>query len=179
MTMTTAPPAVACLSSSLSSPSRSSPSSSAVAASSAWVPVIFLAWTTSCLYHSQANDPARVRRMTPIITAFKSVRRHLIGKCSRPLQGVALPDGAHLFFLTFPEERVASIPSSSYKCIYTLHAQRAVCILRMSVFGALFTQVRGIGILGSSYPRSCIAPPRHPWKQSLQAPYIAPLRYRL
>src|SRR5215211_1691866 len=146
MTMTTSPPTVACLSSSLSLPSRSSPSSRAVAASSAWVPAIFLAWSTSCLYHSQANDPARVRRMTPIITAFKSVRRHLIGKCSRPLQGVARPpDGAdqlrlpgrgylsysaHLFFLTFLEKRVASILSTSYQCIYTLHAQRAGCILK-------------------------------------------------
>jgi hypothetical protein len=26
----------------------------------------------------------------------------------------------------------------------------------------LFTQVRGIGILGSSYPESCIAPPQYP-----------------
>jgi hypothetical protein len=67
-------------------------------------------------------------------------------KCSRPLQGVARPpDGAdqlrlpgrgylsysaHLFFLIFLEERVASIPSSSYQCIYTLHAQRAGCILK-------------------------------------------------
>src|ERR687890_2242781 len=91
MTMTTAPLAVACVSSSLSLPSRSSPSSRAVAASLAWVLVAFSTWSTLCSYHSQANDPARVRRMTPIITAFKSVRRHLIGKCSRPLQGVASP----------------------------------------------------------------------------------------
>src|SRR5215207_1056950 len=152
MTMTTAPPRVACLRWSMSSPNRSSPSSRAVAASLAWALVSFLAWSTSCLYHSQANDPARVRRMTPIITAFKSVRRHLMDKCSRPLQGVARPTqgadqlrlpgrgylsySAHLFFLTFLEERVASIPSSSDQCIYTLHAQRAGCILRMSVFGA-------------------------------------------
>src|SRR5215213_9328232 len=174
MTMTTSPLAVACVSSSTSLPSRSSPASRALAASLAWVLVVLLTWSASCSYHSQANDPARVRRMTPIITAFKSVRRHLIGKCSRPLQGVALPDGAdqlrlpgrgylsysaHLFFLTFPEERVASIPSSSYKCIYTLHAQRAVCILRMSVFGALFTQVRGIGILRSSGRYSIVPVP--------------------
>src|SRR5829696_2131213 len=89
--MTTAPPAVACVSSSLSLPSRSSPSSRALAASSAWVLVIFSTWARSARYHSQANDPARVRRMTPIITAFKSVRRHLMGKCSSPLQGVARP----------------------------------------------------------------------------------------
>src|SRR5215216_2509616 len=145
MTMTTSPLAVACLSSSSSLPSRSSPSSRAVAASSAWILVVFSTWPTLWSYQSQANDPARVRRMTPIITAFKSVRRHLIGKCSSPLQRVARPDGAdqlrlpgrgylsysaHLFFLTFPEERVASIPSSSYQCIYTLHAQRAGCILK-------------------------------------------------
>src|SRR5215204_3723644 len=114
----------------------------------------------------------RTRSMAPIARAINSVRRHLMGKCSRPLQGVALPpDGAdqlrlpgrgylsysaHLFFLTFLEERVASIPSSSYQCIYTLHAQRAGCILRMCVFGALFIRVRGIGILGSSYPASRI-----------------------
>src|SRR5918995_5978366 len=147
MTMTTSPLAVACVSSSLSWPSRSSPlqgpglhgtPSRALAASKAWVSVISLTWLTLCRYNSQANDPARVRRMTPIITAFKSVRRHLIGKCSGPLQGVARPpDGAdqhrlsgrgylsysaHLFFLTFLEERVATIPSSSYQCIYTLHA---------------------------------------------------------
>src|SRR5215207_11125946 len=147
MTMTTAPPAVARLSSSPSSPSRSSPSSTrAVAASSAWVLVVFSTWPTLWSYQSQANDPARVRRMTPIISAFKSVRRHLMDKCSRPLQGVARPpDGAdqlrlpgrgylshsaHLFFLTFLEKRVASIPSTSYQCIYTLHAQRAGCILK-------------------------------------------------
>src|SRR5215217_2137140 len=89
MTMTTAPPAVACVSSSMSLPSRSSPSSRALAASLAWVLVVFSTWSTRCSYHSQANDPARVRRMTPIITAFKSVRRHLIGKCSSPPQRVA------------------------------------------------------------------------------------------
>src|SRR5918993_4156411 len=115
MTMTTAPLAVACVSSSLSLPSRSSPSSRALAASLAGVLVVFLTWSTLWSYHNQANDPARVRRMAPIITAFKSVRRHLIGKCSSPLQGVARPpDGAdqlrlpgrgylsysaHLFFL--------------------------------------------------------------------------------
>src|SRR5215210_1596726 len=91
MTMTTALAAVSCLSSSLSVPSRSSLSSRALAASLAWVLVVFSTWSTRCSYHSQANDPARVRRMTPIITAFKSVRRHLIGKCSSPLQGVARP----------------------------------------------------------------------------------------
>src|SRR5918994_6342553 len=100
MTMTTSPLAVACVSSSLSWPSRSSPlqgpglhgtPSRALAASKAWVSVISLTWLTLCRYNSQANDPARVRRMTPIITAFNSVRRHLIGKCSRPLQGVARP----------------------------------------------------------------------------------------
>src|SRR5918997_5223423 len=155
MTITTSPPAVACCSSSSSWPSRSSPlqgvrlhgtPSRALAASLAWVLVISSTWRTLCRYHSQAKDPARVRRMTPIITAFKSVRRHLIGKCSGPLQGVARPpDGAdqirlpgrgylsysaHLFFLTFLKERVASIPFSSYQCIYTLHAQPAGCILK-------------------------------------------------
>src|SRR5215203_761349 len=101
MTMTTAPLAVACVSSSLSLPSRSSPSSRAVAASLAWVLVVFSTWSTLCSYHSQANDPARVRRMIPIITAFKSVRRHLIGECSRPLQGVASPThGADQLLLT-------------------------------------------------------------------------------
>src|SRR5215203_5498149 len=163
--MTTAPPAAASVSSSLSLPSRSSLSSRALAAFLAWVLVVFSTWPTLWSYQSQANDPARVRRMTPIISAFKSVRRHLMDKCSRPLQGVARPpDGAdqlrlpgrgylsysaHLFFLTFLEERVASIPSSSDQCIYTLHAQRAGCILRMSVFGALFIRVRGRGILRS------------------------------
>src|ERR671915_262125 len=91
MTMTTAPPAVACVSSSVSLPSRSSPSSRALAASLAWVLVIFSTCSTRCWYHSQANDPARVRRMTPIITAFKSVRRHLIDKCSSSPQGVTRP----------------------------------------------------------------------------------------
>src|SRR5215211_497047 len=91
MTMTTSPLAVACVSSSLSWPSRSSPSSRALAATSAWVLVVFSTCSTRCSYHSQANDPARVRRMTPIITAFKSVRRHLMGKSSSPLQGVARP----------------------------------------------------------------------------------------
>src|SRR5215207_1949980 len=101
MTMTTAPPAAASVSSSLSLPSTSSLSSRAVAAFLAWVLVVFSTWSTSCLYHSQANDPARVRRMTPIITAFKSVRRHLMGKCSRPLQGVASPThGADQLLLT-------------------------------------------------------------------------------
>src|SRR5215218_8603891 len=91
MTMTTSPSKVACVHSSLSLPSRSSPSSSAVAASLAWVLVVFSAWSTRYSYNSQPNDPARVRRMTPIITAFKSVRRHLIGKSSSPLQRVARP----------------------------------------------------------------------------------------
>jgi hypothetical protein len=36
--------------------------------------------------------------MTPIITAFKSVRRHLIGKCSSPLQGVASPRTVRISF---------------------------------------------------------------------------------
>src|ERR671911_3121785 len=101
MTMTTAPPAVACVSSSVSLPSRSSPSSRALAASLAWVLVIFSTCSTRCSYHSQANDPARVRRMTPIITAFKSVRRHLMGKSSIPPQGVASPaHGADQVLLT-------------------------------------------------------------------------------
>src|ERR671913_1683245 len=110
MTMTTSPPAVACFSSSSSWPSRSSPwqggrlhgtPSRALAASLAWVSVISSTWRTLCRYHSQAKDPARVRRMTPIITAFKSVRRHLIGKCSSPLQGVARPThGADQLLLT-------------------------------------------------------------------------------
>src|SRR5215203_1802154 len=91
MTMTTVPPAVACVSSFLSSPSRSSPSLRAVAASMAWILVVLSTWSTRCSYHSHTNDPARVRRMTPIITAFKSVRRHLMGKCSSPLQRVARP----------------------------------------------------------------------------------------
>jgi hypothetical protein len=43
----------------------------------------------------------------------------------------------------------------------------------------LFTGVRGIGILRSSYPRSCIALPRYPGMLLLQAPRIAPPRYRL
>src|SRR5215210_5151071 len=89
--MTTAPPAVASVSSSLSLPSRSSLSSRAMAAFLAWVLVVFSTWSTRYSYQSQANDPARVRRMTPIITAFKSVRRHLMGMCSRSLQGVASP----------------------------------------------------------------------------------------
>ena len=39
--------------------------------------------------------------MTPIITAFKSVRRHLMGKRSIPLQGVARPThGADQLLLT-------------------------------------------------------------------------------
>src|SRR5829696_9949749 len=108
--------------------------------------------------------PARVRRMTPIITAFKSVRRHLMDKSSIPPQGVAHTrtvrscwresSSAHLIFLlTFLEEQVASIPSPSYQSIYTLHAQRAGCIPRMSVFGALFIRLRGIGILGSLFSR--------------------------
>src|ERR687890_2796461 len=101
MTMTTAPPAVACVSSSVSLPSRSSRSSRAVAASLACLLVVFSTWLVRCAYHIQANDPARVRRMTPIITAFKSVRRHLIGKCSSPLQGVARPThGADQLLLT-------------------------------------------------------------------------------
>src|SRR5215213_3048136 len=91
MTMTTSSPAVACPSSSVSLPSRSSLFSRTLAASVAWVLVVFSIWPARCSYHSQANDPARVRRMTPIITAFKSVRRHLIGKSSSPLQGVARP----------------------------------------------------------------------------------------
>src|SRR5215208_2108118 len=101
MTMTTSPPKVACVHSSLSLPSRSSPSSSAVAASLAWVLVVFSAWSTRYSYNSQPNDPARGRRMTPIITALKSVRRHLIGKSSIPLQGVASPaHGADQLLLT-------------------------------------------------------------------------------
>jgi hypothetical protein len=64
--------------------------------------------------------------MTPIITAFKSVRRHLMDKYSSPLQGVARPpDGAdqlrlpgrgyqrysaHLLtLLTLLEERVLAV----------------------------------------------------------------------
>jgi hypothetical protein len=35
---------------------------------------------------------------------------------------------------------------------------------------SLFTQVRGIGILGSSCPRSCIAPPRYPCNPPPSAP---------
>src|ERR671910_396945 len=34
-------------------------------------------------------------------------------------------------------------------------------------------RVRGIGILGSPYPRSCIASPRYPQNHPLQAPRIA------
>src|SRR5215210_6569788 len=99
--MTTAPPAVASVSSSLSLPSRSSLSSRAMAAFLAWVLVVFSTWSTRYSYQSQANDPARVRRMTPIITAFKSVRRHLMGKCSSPLQRVARPThGADQLLLT-------------------------------------------------------------------------------
>src|SRR5215217_4561814 len=41
--------------------------------------------------HSQVVEAARVRRMKPMISAFKSVRRHLMGKCSSPLQRVARP----------------------------------------------------------------------------------------
>src|SRR5829696_639154 len=99
--MMTSPLAVACISSSLSLPSRSSPSSRAFLASLAWVLVVFSTWSTRCSCHSQVNDPARVRRMTPIITAFKSVRRHLIVLCSNPLQCVARPThGADQLLLT-------------------------------------------------------------------------------
>jgi hypothetical protein len=41
-----------------------------------------------------------------------------------------------------------------------------------SILG-LFTQVRGIRILGSSYPRSCITTPQYPMKSPLQTFRIA------
>src|SRR5215217_1024432 len=100
--------------------------------------------STASLSKMKSATP-RTRSIAPITRVMNNVRRHLIGKCSHPLQGVAPPDGAdqlrlpgrgylsysaHLFFLTFLEERVASILSSSYQCIYTLHAQRAGCILK-------------------------------------------------
>src|SRR5215216_991240 len=37
-----------------------------------------------------------------------------------------------------------------------------VCGKPAALLQGLFTEVRGIGILGSSYPRSCIASPRYP-----------------
>src|SRR5919107_317984 len=118
MTMTTLPLAVACVSSSTSLPSRSSPASRALAASLAWVLVVLLTWSASCSYHSQANDPARVRRMTPIITAFKSVRRHLIGKCSSPLQRVAHLAHVPGFFCSclFFAAKVLYCPEPLHKC---------------------------------------------------------------
>src|SRR5215218_1816402 len=39
-----------------------------------------------------------------------------------------------------------------------------------------FSEVRLLGILGSSYPGCCIAPSRHPQKHPLQASHIAPPR---
>src|SRR5215204_1643525 len=131
----------------------------------------------------------RTRSMAPIARAINSVRRHLMGKCSRPLQGVALPpDGAdqlrlpgrgypsysmHLFFLTFLEERVASILSCSYQYISIhLHLTCPASGLhpQISVFDALFIGVRGRVVLGStdtqwdrclSSSPNLYAPPQH------------------
>jgi hypothetical protein len=38
-----------------------------------------------------------------------------------------------------------------------------MCTIAQRAASGIFTGVRGIQILGSSYPRSCIAPPRYPW----------------
>jgi hypothetical protein len=89
--MMTVPSAVSASSSSWSAPRRSSPSSRPSAAASPWRSVVFLTPAMRSARHSQVVEAARVKRMTPIISAFKSVRRHLIGKFSSPFQRVARP----------------------------------------------------------------------------------------
>src|SRR5918998_2746511 len=99
--MTTSPSAVNASSSSWSAPRRSSPSARPSAAASPWRLVVFSTLSMRSACHSQVVEAARVRRMTPMISAFKSVRRHLIGKSSSPLQGVARPThGADQLLLT-------------------------------------------------------------------------------
>jgi hypothetical protein len=57
--------------------------------------------------------------------------------------------------------------------------KRARSTLAFSGLFYLFTEVPRSGVLGSSYPRSCIAPPRSPQKRTSWKGCIAPARQGL
>src|SRR5215211_5518160 len=114
----------------------------------------------------------RTRSIAPIARAMNSVRRHLIGKTGYAPFKVYSASGRYgpvgwypRFGPHKPQRRIASpspplppalallcasIPSPSYQCIIHLTCPVSGLHPQMSVFGALFIRVRGIGILGSS-----------------------------
>ena len=57
---------------------------------------------------------------------------------------------------------ISTFPGISHCSLNVNTANHAYIALEELSRKSLFTQVRGIGILGSSYPRSCIASPRYP-----------------
>src|SRR5829696_6995370 len=151
--MMTVPSAVSASSSSWSAPRRSSPSSRPSAAASPWRSVVFLTPAMRSARHSQVVEAARVKRMTPMISAFKSVRRHLIGKFSSPFQRVVRP---------------THVPGFICSCLFLL--SRYCTVRNLFTGAARFPEagvLLGLGPFSCPYSSECVERLSEKGKRSL------------